>query len=471
MPFVPLCAADDLVLPLSPDLPSMAVITSWMDARTWVARNPEVASRVAAIGPLRTRRGVDILVRNLLANPDIRVLVLDGKDLTPNQEVYRTIGALFDVVLFDEDARDHERALLSLGEDIRELFERVLRKQVLLLVRAHFPDDVLFGPLNLAFIPTVPREGGIVRHPPPTPVPRLGPLPLGDPGQRIVADTLEETWTGALREILRFGVDLPSQYGDTREVRCLVTVIRDPVRSVEDFAENILPCTREMLEDYARRYTDHVPPAGAPYSYGSRLRETLDQIQGLERALAKDPGSRALFLTPWYPDDLLAVSGQPCLVGLWFRVESGALHGTLVFRSHDLYGAWPLNLGGACIWLRELARAQHLEVGTLTCLSGSAHLYARDFVAAESAAGARSRAWRLDPRSTWVISRVSNGLRAEAMTQKEETLLVLDAKDTTALLSKIRESGLVTDVGHALWLGAEVQRLAEWNPPRSEVRR
>ena len=92
----------------------VAVIGLWEDAKITRRRWP----KAAAVGPLRTVRGIDLLVRALLANPQLRVIVIDGKDLTPGEA---TTKALIDCWLqddlpagLDQDLAHHHLYLLHI---------------------------------------------------------------------------------------------------------------------------------------------------------------------------------------------------------------------------------------------------------------------------------------------------------------------------------------------------------------------
>lgn len=457
--FTPICSASDLSIKLDATDPDLAVACRWMEASVGRARMTGFDPLV--VGPLRTLQGIDLLVRNLLAHPGIRHLRVVGPDLSPGKRVSMVLGRLF-TPLGDLDHADVQ----PLGLDVREPFFRYLRGHV----RVSFEED---SPLNLDGHESTPTFAPLLL-PPPRPTARSGPGPVGDPGQRVVGDGVGETWIAALRETLRFGTKIASQYGDAIELPNLVSVVQKPL-VVDEVIPADFPWSRTDVEAYSERFKDKEPPEGAPYSYGSRMRgwserdgenEYCDQLRCLDDKLKSDQGSRALFATPWFPWDARRSSGQPCLVGVQFRVLDFTLHGTLHFRSHDLFGAWPINIGGFGVWMNRLASHHGFRLGTVTCLSTSAHLYERDRATAEALVATHRSPWPVfDRRGHWRIERVETGFRAMVYAADSDVhpALVLEAPTVGSLAKQVEQSGYVTSTGNAIWIGRELERVAALN--------
>jgi hypothetical protein len=145
---------------------------------------------------------------------------------------------------------------------------------------------------------------------------------------------------------------------------------------------------------------------------------------------------------------------------------------TVIFRSHDMVAGYTLNMASAAWWLVDLAERIDMSVGTLTCLSQSAHVYDRDWNAANKVIAAMKHpAIRWDQRSSWRIEAVDTDtgkqhLRATAIEPGEHgtgrVIAVFEAPTKGSLLLKIERSGLVTEIGQALWIGAEIERTTQW---------
>ena len=441
--FKPIVENSDLSIHENPRYSRTAVICRWKDAHRFRRNHPDVS----VVGPLRTVRGIDLLFRSLLANPQIRRVEVHGIDLTPNES---TTDALFDAWL------GHDTWLQM---DVVEHAD-VIRTQVdLVLVKK---DEVI---RSVRGSTKIKEDRPPVILLPPTPK-ASSSAPHGDPGQRVSGATLADLWPRALKQAMGFGRAVPTQYGETREVLNLVSVIRDPVASCE--LPEWIP-GHDQVEVYAQRlFVDRSPPEGAKYTYSSRLHDGAGgtQLEKLYAMLNANPDTRAAYVTPWDRDEDAGLeSGRPCMVGSWFRQADGDLHLTLMFRSHDLFAAYPLNLAAGCNWLDEVAMNAGLEVGTLTCISCSAHVYDRDYVSAESIIENRtSKSIEWDPRSTWSIESIQTNdsptLRATALSPDgNDVLCVFEGRNPASVRSKIQDSGFIQSIGNAMWLGDELRRV------------
>lgn len=610
----------------------VAVICRWKDAHAFRRKWPHAA----VVGPLRTVRGIDELVRNLLHNPQIRVVVIDGPDLTQGEETTRALYLAWGTMPEGLVGADAWGPWLQVRGDIEPVESGIFE------VGFSIRTGVDFKPAMYER----DRSGGRITLPPPPPK-ATAAAPHGDPGERVAADTLAELWPMVLQRAMRFGRLMPTQYGDTKELLCLVGVVRDVEASLaemeppfthetkpkgynppcghrhgrygctdtecfygedREFKHPILGISWAQVEAYRDQVAGLVPPTDRPYSYGSRMRGVArqhdlpvpaldgqlrglfpDQFSAVEEMLGTSPGTRAAYLTPWRPaEDAGKESGRPCMVGAWFRVEPttteteerdlavelvdqrngytiefgdravisaeydeeasriraarSKLHLVVAFRSHDLYGAYGTNLAGIMLWQSETAKKLGMQVGSLTVTSYSAHVYARDWAAAEAAVEThlpKGPYW--DQRSTWRVERVEvqqpfpsawpkvgervfhehrgqfetiggwflierydfrEGesepysvklvpapdpevgagnlpewisttdllgirprrkflLRATALTPDgKEIIEVFEAETEEGLRGKIEQSGLVTSIGAALWLGDEIRRKA-----------
>lgn len=590
---------------IHPDPPEgwhrVVVVGGWQSAERIRGKWPHAA----CVGPLRTVRGIDLLIRALLANPQIRVVVWDGPDLTPGEATKGALQALW------AGLTDLGTLELSLAQELYQGASLVTQGGLTDVTI----DEEGWTVYSLADGSTSSMYGGRphpteedadhppVILPPPTPKPTTR-APHGDAGQRIAGDTLADVWPRVLAEALRAGRELPTHYGPTRELLGLVSVIRDPKLSVQPrgrVVENFthgrkgdlhctvcgtgpwaeepaycptclttsrpedLPFSWAELEEYTARLTTAAKAEGADYSYGSLLTgagrkrgvrrdysvplKTVDQIAAVEQQLREDPGYRGHYMTPWHPSRFAkagakaGAKGRPCLVGVQFRavppflgdgptpncerceragercmrctddpqhaqqVAGHTLHALVTFRSHDLFGAYPQNLAAVCLWLTRLAEEHGMGVGQVMCVSHSAHVYQRDWAAAqEVAAAGRAPVVRWDQRSSWRVTRTGGpvlqgqkdvrydeltdgefywtcrncgrtdahsqectpgealALRAEALTPDgSEVIAVFESPSPGNLRLQIERSGLVTEIGAALWLGAEIDRV--WGAP------
>jgi thymidylate synthase len=135
-----------------------------------------------------------------------------------------------------------------------------------------------------------------------------------------------------------------------------------------------------------------------PYCYHQRLAayprsdgSTIDQLEILLEKIAKDPISRRAVATTRVPEiDLFMAADMPCLSEIQLRaIEDGqgrmVLNLHAVWRSRDLYKAWPDNLIGITNLQARLAArlaektGREVLVGPYSETSGSLHIYGQDY--------------------------------------------------------------------------------------------
>jgi len=159
---------------------------------------------------------------------------------------------------------------------------------------------------------------------------------------------------------------------------------------------------------------------------------------------------------------------------------------TTFWRSRDFYAAVPQNMAACCLWLCRLAEKHGMEVGTCTDVSVSGHLYSRDWDAARAVVKAyEPPAIRWDQRASWRVEKIrgtakvplmewndgspaspmvkvcTQQLRATAMDPMgEHVLATFEARTPEALARQCVDSGLITEIGAAVWLGREIARVA-----------
>ena len=137
-----------------------------------------------------------------------------------------------------------------------------------------------------------------------------------------------------------------------------------------------------------------------------------------------------------------------------------------VFRSHDMFAAYPLNIAALASWLVREADGHDMAVGTLTCVSVSAHLYDRDWNDARAIVDQHApKGHQWDPRSTWHVETTINlagvgyVIQARALTPDgAEVVATFEGRTAEAVQRQIERSGLLTTIGNALWLGRELAK-------------
>ena len=160
----------------------VAVVGGWQSATKIRKKWPHAA----VVGPLRTQRGIDLLVRALLANPQIRLVIWDGPDLTAGQATRKALFALW----ASENGKRR-----GIGVDLLTPEGRTGGTAVAFLITACAlvqDDDPTKDFSRMTYAgPQEDGPGGPIILPPPAPK-ATASVPHGDPGMRIVGNTLAE---------------------------------------------------------------------------------------------------------------------------------------------------------------------------------------------------------------------------------------------------------------------------------------
>ncbi len=206
----------------------------------------------------------------------------------------------------------------------------------------------------------------------------------------VRAKTISDGWRRILEVIWYSGCEFKSQRGATREVRNLLVRVAEP----KDGEIPGFPMGVEELKKYADQLLSP-DRAGFDYTYGERLRswgedvieKPVDQISEVIKILKKDASTRRATCSTWIPPRDLESSEVPCLILLDFKVRGGVLDASAVFRSNDMFGAWPANAYGLNHVNEFVAKKIKAKAGSITTQSISAHVYDHDYKNVERVLG------------------------------------------------------------------------------------
>ncbi len=364
---------------------SVGIITLWSKAKE-IAKKVD-AKNYCAIGQLfSAERGLDFLVRNLLANPQITNLIVTGVDFSKSG-----------IVLMDFFEKGFERGKADTTEkpcwrvksqypgyidlDIPEESINSLRESVN-IVKTPSIEAFDFSTLKK---PDKIREKSVYLKKDETVKQYVGEYT----GHIIRGKTIAEAWLKLLDTILKFGKLSGTHYDEQqKEVVDLISII-----SEEDpgnfYIPSYLPGDEQHIKEYIPRITCDLPGGihKNEYTYGSRMRSWfgIDQVKNAAAKLVREPISRAVVISLWDPVKDLRIGGSPCLNHIWFRITGNRLYMTAIFRSHDMFEGYPENAFGlralqeeirkeVVLGLKEKGAELDLKLGDLIILSQSAHI-------------------------------------------------------------------------------------------------
>ncbi len=194
--------------------------------------------------------------------------------------------------------------------------------------------------------------------------------------------TLEEIWENGED----FGVGYGSEVTMTRKLNLSILITNPESRPlVADKA----PCDMKYINSYALQYLwAGVKEEGETYTYASRLREPVDQIQQVIERYAEEPQDRQLTMVIRQPQDIQKTLGgmkhePPCLTVMDTELLDGKMHLTCYFRSWDAYAGLPANIAGIQVFNEALVGELNARAGTnystgeLVFHSKNCHIYSR----------------------------------------------------------------------------------------------
>lgn len=443
---------------------SVGICTLWTQ-RQRIAKGID-PNLFSVIGNLYSgKRGLDPLIRNLLANPRLRHLVVCGSDISGSGQ---TLIDFFKNGFEKESEYQADYWLVkskSEGKvdiEVSEEALKQLRQQVEIFDCRGITDLAELSRLILTIKPLSAWSEPRVF---PKKEPRSEIFPSESSIHVIRGRTVAECWLKLLREIIQFGIISSTHYENRqKEILNLVTIIsqEDPHNP---FIPEWMPHSKEHLEAYYLKILTAKQLPDMSYAYGHRMRAYFgrDQIQDVINKLKREPDSRSAVVSLWDAQRDNISGSSPCLNHLWFRLRQGKLFLTAVIRSNDMFEGWPENAFG----LRQLQQLVTQEIGNcqlgeLTIVSESAHLYDDCW---EEAGTIVKEHWHeviqdprniRDPRANFIISVENGEIKVEHCSPQGDALQVFRGKSAYELRTKI--ASFISLIEHGIYLGSELQK-------------
>lgn len=448
---------------------NVGIVTLWSKLKDMAAKVP--ADRYCIMGQLfSAERGLDLLVRNLLANPQITNLVVTGVDFSKSgivlEDFFRQGFDRGETKLTKKPVWKVKSAYEGYVElDIPEEVLEELRRSVS-VVRvpniAVFDFSTLQAPSGSRVRRVYEKQEEQVKH-------YIGETT----GHVIRGKTIAEVWLKVLDSILKFGKESATHYGNAQRELVNVLSIIEEEDPKNFFLPSYLPCDESRVKAYIPRITRDLPGGihKNEYTYGSRMRSWFgtDQVKRAVDKLVREPISRAVVISLWDATKDLEIGGSPCLNHIWLRITEDRLAMTCVFRSHDMFEGYPENAFGLRT-LQEEIRSELQErlgkpvhLGELMILSQSAHLYKDTWewaakVSEQQLPSFQRHLAHLDPRGNFIISREGEEIVMMHTGLGGEKIGEFRGKSGFELMQALVKENVVSSVNHALDLGLELMK-------------
>ena len=457
-----------------------ALITGWT-VRQAIAKQltPE---DYAVIGNLYSpTRGISPLIRNLLANPHVRYLVI--LDATREDKNAGGGQCLFD--FFEQGFRagktDTGRGCWIINSTVTGYIDPEIPADVLEKLRTSIQyksfkssKEAIALVKELATKPSLKSWGEALLFPQAESIPTVLPGPRY--GHRIEGKTIAETWVKILHRIKTTGTIRPTGYdGKWQELIDLVAVVTDEPKEFYFPEPNFLPIDSAFIQDYIPQILEDAPyTEGVKYTYGQRLRSWFgrDQIEQVILKLIGEIDAASGVMSLWDVKDH-EKGGSPCLNHLWARVVDNELSLTATLRSNDMFAAWPANAMGLRA-LQQHIRDQiaqrseyNLTMGPLITISQSAHIYddtwenVDKLIATQYDQIMRQRDY-FDPSGNFLIELQNGEITVQQTTAGSgEVVACYAGKNPLKLIREICAATPAIQPDHIGYLGIELQKAAE----------
>lgn len=405
-------------------------------------------------GQLYTKNGINYLVRNLLANKNLRYLVLCGQDRS---------GSGAEIVKLWQSGRSE-----FLHQEIKSESVTDLINQVKLINLIETTDgktiEAEIKKLNLAA-----GSYGEPEYFPEPAVKTLSELECSWPSDtsifKVRGRSVAETWLKVLKTVLRFGDIKLTDAMKMKEAVNLAAVVTD-----EDADNFFLPdwlgLDKEKVASYLPQIVSGEKIPGLHYTYGNRLQEhfKINQVERMIKRLNEDPNAREAVGVLFDPHVDFDAEHRPCIILIQALKNHGQLHLNAYVRSHDVFGGWPLNAFGLRRLQKNICDQTGIPIGPLTVISASAHIYDFNWERALLLTDKEIKnEFENDPRGYYKIEVdaakkeivvehfAPDGLKLEVF---QESIEKNDA--AKRLLEKINRNLGISLLSHAAYLGVEL---------------
>ena len=465
-----------------------------------------------------TPAGLAGMVRNILANPYIRYLIILGEEYSSKSKDDKVSDLTSANALraFFEKGINNERKIPGFETAVHfdktiptELINKLRENVELIDLNTKMPNSTFQEKIQEAnnLIKTLEKKQPFLEKPYTFEYEESSDSYPYEGGPITVhGSSIPQTWINIIHNIYRYGKkNLMNADTDrwVKEINNMVAVIHDPQNIDLDLNPFLVPLTKEKIEAYQKEILSPILPEGKAYTYGNKLRAythpstkeiknlvnseeykdfefgkgshldnnveykeeicEINQIKDIIDVLKRDPYSKASVAITWHVCDELMRKhkSSPCLVFLQAMIQDEKLNLTVFFRSHDMTQGWPENAYGMAAIQKEIADNINIKPGILTIMSGSAQIYAHYYQQVKDMLKKHKKLELNydDPRGNYLIDVKENKIivtLVEPNTGKD--LEKYEGENAQELREQISKAGSLIDFYHALYLGAELHR-------------
>jgi len=361
---------------------STAVCSLWTE-RQIVAKAIKDKSFYSVIGNLYSAQGINAMIRNCLANPHIRTIILWGAELSLSGH------ALLNFIKFGIDKQ--RKIVQARGEIEKEIPQKAVRRfrrnLEVIDLRGKSISELVNALKSMPLKKPYVTEAEV--FPPSQPKGRI--LPSEQVGFRVEAKTVAQVWLKLLNEIYKYGRYKHTRYtqqNELREVLNLVAVVNKE-NPEKIYFPKYLPFSKKELTAYYQEILSSRQITGTAYNYGHRMMKHfgVNQIERIKELSKLRPDSKkmiAITIDPKLDWSRANKGDTPCLTQVLGSVQDKRFIMTAHFRSQDMVHGWPRNAFALRQLQKQIAQASGCKLGQLVLITHSAHIYSDDFKLVEN---------------------------------------------------------------------------------------
>lgn len=459
--------------------------TIWNEAEAVFNKSKILQEKTAILGTLYSRSGVNIILRNLALNPQIRKLFIWGNGGLSNTQ-FGLMGKSLIEKLWKDGVESDGTIKGTKFKLEKEIVAEILRKII--------GNVELVDISNLSFkevekyLEKIKEDGAPYMEPvkfPEAVLEKIETFPSEEVGWLVRGNTILETWLRVIERIMRYGLIKGTQYGyQQRELIGVTWVMNNENPDTPDLSiafdwpeelKKVIGAVEKDIKEYYSVFLSPEPPEGISYTYGNRLMnyplrdKKLDQIEEVIIKQLKDsPDSRRAVATTLVPEIDAFSKEPPCITQLQALQSRGKLHFLATVRSHDIFKAAIPNAFGLRILQKKVCEKLGFELGQLQITSQSAHIYEQDWDNANKLV--KCAFWEREPnlnfdpitqkdqRGYMIINIKDGEINVVFQGLQGEELMNFGGKTAKEIMTKIAQLELLSKTDHLLDIGAELQK-------------
>lgn len=223
----------------------------------------------------------------------------------------------------------------------------------------------------------------------------------------IEGETIDDTWFKLLKGITmpEYTYEVPIDRGSFEKAHTRTQfdyatfMIKKPAGKVDTPDRLVVtvpagithPCSIDFLHSYfVENFFNPDKREEEDYTYGQRM-FTHDQSYKVLEMLKETPHTNQAVLRVSAPEDV-DLKDPPCLLAIVFRVLNGILNCSVTFRSWDLFGGLPANIGAIQLLKEFYGSEAGLKDGVIIGASHGLHIY--DYQKEEVAGRLGMKGWK-----------------------------------------------------------------------------